>query len=117
MSAGGTVKGTPVLDTPPTVTTTGPVVAPDGTGVVMPDALQFVGAAPVPLNETVLEPLIAPKPDPLIVIEVPGAPEVGDKLLITGVTAKVTLLLAVPPTLTTTGPDVALVGTVATTLF
>src|SRR5579863_3467161 len=43
-----------------------------------------------------------------------AAPDVGDRPLVTGVTVKVTLLLATPPTLTTTGPDVAFAGTAAT---
>lgn len=51
-----TVKLTALLDTPPTVTTTLPVVAPAGTGAVMLVALQLVGGAVVPLNFTVLDP-------------------------------------------------------------
>ena len=78
---------------------------------------QLVGAANFPLNATVLEPWLAPKPDPLIATVVPAAPDVGERLLITGVTVKVTLLLAVPLTLTTTGPVVAAAGTVATIEF
>ena len=45
-----TVKLTPLLATPPTVTTTFPLVAPAGTGTAMLVALQFVGVAAVPLN-------------------------------------------------------------------
>jgi len=51
-----TVKVTLLLDTPPTVTTTEPVVAPVGTGTAMLVALQLVGAAAIPLNVTVLVP-------------------------------------------------------------
>jgi len=51
-----TVKATPLLATPPTVTTTLPVVPPVGTVVVMLVALQLVGVAVVPLNFTVLVP-------------------------------------------------------------
>ncbi len=51
-----TVKVTPLLATPPTVTTTLPVVAPLGTGAVMLEAIQLVGAVAMPLNVTVLEP-------------------------------------------------------------
>lgn len=51
-----TVKFTLLLAVPLTVTTTPPEVAPDGTGTVMLDALQFVGVACVPLNVTVLVP-------------------------------------------------------------
>src|SRR5436190_23219711 len=53
-----TVKGTPLLARPPTVTTTVPVVAPLGTGTVRLVALQLVGVATVPLNVTVLAPQI-----------------------------------------------------------
>lgn len=42
--------------TPTTVTSTGPVVAPVGTGTTMLDAPQLVGVAVVPLNVTVLVP-------------------------------------------------------------
>jgi hypothetical protein len=51
-----TVKLTPVLDAPPTVTTTFPVVAPFGTGAMMLVAVQLVGIAVIPLNVTVLVP-------------------------------------------------------------
>ena len=44
------------LATPPTVTTTLPVVAPVGTGATMLVELQLVGVAAVPLNATVLVP-------------------------------------------------------------
>jgi hypothetical protein len=53
---GATVKVTPLLVSPPTVTTTGPVVEPAGTGTVMLLALQLVGVAVVPLKVTVLVP-------------------------------------------------------------
>ena len=58
MVGGGTVteKVTPLLAAPPTVTTTLPVVAPEGTGAVMLVALQAVGVAATPLNVTVLVP-------------------------------------------------------------
>ena len=42
-----TVKLTPLLATPPTVTTTLPVVAPVGTGATIEVALQLVGVAAV----------------------------------------------------------------------
>jgi len=51
-----TVKLTPLLGKPPTVTTTLPDVAPAGTGTAMLVALQLVGDAAVPLNVTVLVP-------------------------------------------------------------
>ena len=52
-SGSTTVKATPLLPTPPTVTTTLPVVAPAGTAAVIEVALQFVVAAQVPLKVTV----------------------------------------------------------------
>lgn len=76
-----TVKETPLLAWPLTVTTTLPVVAPFGTGTTMDVALQLVGVAAVPLNVTVLVPWLDPKVVPVIVTEVPVGPEVGDKLL------------------------------------
>jgi hypothetical protein len=108
-----TVKMTPLLARPPTVTTTLPVVAPIGTGTLMLVALQLVGVASVPLKVTVLEPFVAPKFVPAIVTAVPTVPEVGLSEVIDGgmVTVNVTLLLARPPTVTTTGPLAAPVGT------
>ena len=114
-----TVNVTPLLATPPTVTTTAPVVAPVGTGAVIEVLLQLLGLAAVPLNVTVLVPCVDPKSDPVIVTDVPTGPEVGERLVIAGavevvVTVNVTPLLATPPTVTTTGPVVAPVGTGAT---
>ena len=77
LGVGMTVKITPLLATPPTVTTTLPDVAPAGTGTMMLLALQLVGAAVVPLNLTVLVPCVAPKLEPVIVTDVPAGPEVG----------------------------------------
>ena len=71
-----TVKLTPLLATPPTVTTTFPVVAPLGTGTTMLVALQLVGVPTVPLNITVLVPCVAPKFVPLIVSGAPTGPDV-----------------------------------------
>ena len=107
------MKLTPELATPPTVTTTFPVLAPDGTGVWIDVALQLVGVAVTPLNVTVLPPCVAPKFVPDIVTTVPTAPEVGDRLEIVGLgaTVKLTPLLAIPPTITTTFPVVAPAGT------
>ena len=50
------VKVTPLLAWPFTVTTTGPVAAPDGTGAEMLVEFQLVGVAAVPLKVTVLVP-------------------------------------------------------------
>jgi hypothetical protein len=92
VGGGATVKATPLLATPPTVTTTFPVVAPLDTATVMLVALQHVGhgVADVPLKVTVLVPWLEPKFVPAIVTNVPTAPEVGDRLVIFG---------AVPPLL------------------
>ncbi len=49
-----TVKATPLLATPLTVTTTFPDVAPLGTDTIMLVALQLVGIPAVPLKLTVL---------------------------------------------------------------
>ena len=108
------MKPTPLLATPPTVTTTLPVVAPAGTGATMLVALQLVGVAEMPLNLTVLLPCKAPKFAPVIVTDVPNNPEVGFRLVILGagvVTVKATPLLATPPSVTTTLPVVAPAGT------
>src|SRR4051812_15211179 len=49
-----TVNATPLLATPPAVTTTLPLVAPAGTGTTMLVTDQVVGVAATPLNMTVL---------------------------------------------------------------
>src|SRR5215470_16448334 len=125
MLAGGpavvTVNAWPLLATPPTVTTTFPVVAPEGTGTMMLVADQLVGVAVTPLNVTLLVPFVEPKFDPAIVTTVPTAPLVGDRLVRLGaagvlVTVNVRPLLATPPTVTTTFPVVAPDGTGATML-
>src|SRR5467141_3701141 len=108
-----------LLATPPTVTTTLPVVAPLGTAAVMLAALQLVAVAVVPLNFTVLVPCVAPKFAPVIVPDAPTNPDVGFKLVMLGagtVTVKLIPLLATPPTVTTTFPVVAPAGTVAVML-
>ena len=51
-----TVNATPLLATPPTVTTTGPVLAPAGTEATMLVSLQLLGVAAVPLKMTVHAP-------------------------------------------------------------
>ena len=102
------MKFTPLPATPPTFTTTFPVVAPVGTDVAMLVEVQLVVVAGVPLNVTVPE---DPKLVPVIVTAVPTGPEVVDRLVIFGDTAKVIPLLATPPTVTTTFPVVAPAGT------
>jgi hypothetical protein len=81
-------------------------------------ALQLEGVAAIPLNITVLAPCAAPKLVPLIVTELPGGPEGGDRLLILGdaITVKDAPLLSTPLTWTTTLPLVAPDGTGTTTL-
>ena len=89
LGAGGlTVNEYPLLGSPPTVTTTFPVVAPAGTGTVMLVALQLVGEAVVPLNVTVLPPCVAPKFVPVIVTDVPTAAGFGRILVMPGETGE-----------------------------
>jgi hypothetical protein len=108
-----TVKGIALLARPPTVTTTFPLIAPLGTGTVTLVALQLLGVADVPLNAMVLVPCVAPKFAPVMVTAVPTGPDVGLRALIDGgtVTVKGRPLLTRPPTVTTTFPVVAPVGT------
>jgi hypothetical protein len=56
VGVGRTLKLAPLLGTPATVTTTLPVVAPDGTSTIMLVALQLFGVAEVPLKVMVLVP-------------------------------------------------------------
>src|SRR5713101_4932321 len=79
-----TVKLDPLLATPPTVTTTFPVVAPVGTGAAMLVELQLAGVANVPLNVTVLLPCVAPKFVPVIVTGVPTTPDVRLEFVLLG---------------------------------
>jgi len=115
VGVGFTVKLLPALGSPSTVTTTLPVLAPAGTGALIWVLFQLVGVAAVPLNVTVLLPMLwlAWKLEPLIVTDAPTAPDVGDKLLIVGVTKTVKLApaLGTPETVTTTFPVVAPLGT------
>lgn len=114
---GVTVNEALLLTWPPTVTTTGPDVAPGGTEAVMLVSLQVeIVVAGVPLKVTALEPCVAPKFAPAITTDDPTPEALGVMLLITGKTVKFTLLLASPFTVTTTGPVVAPDGTVAVIL-
>jgi hypothetical protein len=110
---GRTVKTTGLLERPPTAMTTLPEFAPAGTGVRIVVWLQNVGTANVPPNETVLVPCVEPKPAPVITAGVVTAPDVGLRLIKTGVlvTVNVTPLLANPPAFTTTFPVEAPAGT------
>jgi hypothetical protein len=101
MGGGGvTVKFTPLLGTPPTVTTMLPVVAPAGTGTVILVELEVVGDARVPLNVTTLS--VGEKLVPVTVTTVPTGPEVGLTLVTAGVIEKSTELLNWLPTTTET---------------
>jgi len=97
-------KFTALLAMPAAVTTTGPVLAAFGTDTAICVSLQLAGVACVPLKVTVLEPCVKPKVVPVMVNVVPNGPEGGDKLVIFGTTVKFTLLLAIPPAVTTRGP-------------
>ena len=90
-----------------------------GTEVAMLVALQLVTPAEVPLKVTELVPCVEPKFVPVIVTVAPTTPDVGLRVVIEGagtVTVKVEPLLATPPTVTTTLPVVAPVGTVVAML-
>jgi len=86
-----TVNALPALDRPPTVTTTLPVVAPDGTGALMLEDDQLVGAAILPLKVTALAPCVDPKFEPAIVTIAPTTPLEGDRLVIVGVSVEGTV--------------------------
>lgn len=111
--SGTTVKTALLLATPPTVTTTFPVVAPVGTFAAIFDGDQDVGVAAVPLKVTVEVPCVGPNALPIIVTDEPGGPEFGLRLEILGRTVKGTPLLATPATVTTTLPVAAPLGTKA----
>jgi hypothetical protein len=88
LGAAVTVNVTPLLAEPETVTTTLPVVAPVGTVAVMLDAPQLVVVPVVPLNLTVLDPLVDPKLDPAITIDDPTAPVFGVSDVMWGAAAR-----------------------------
>ena len=96
LGVGSTVKVTPLLAFPPTVTTTLPFVAPVGTTATIEVLVQLViVVAAVPLNFTVFEPC-EPKFRPVMVTEAPIAAELGDTLLMLGKTVKLDPLLFTP---------------------
>jgi hypothetical protein len=113
---GTTVKGRELLATPPTFTTTFPVVAPDGTVVMISFELQYEGVDTFPLNVTVLDPCELPKLPPVMSILAPTEPVDGESVPMPGpgVTVNERLLLATVFTLSTTGPLVAPGGTLTT---
>jgi hypothetical protein len=102
-----TVKGiVSSLAIPPTVTITGPLVAPLGTVTTMLVLFQLLAAAGTPLKVTVLVPWVAAKPVPVIVTELPTAPDPADidEMCGTVPIVKTMPLLVCPPTVTNTGP-------------
>jgi len=101
-----TPKLIPLLGTPLTVATTGPVVLPAGTLASMPVSLHRTGVAKVPLKLTVLLPWSAPKPEPEIVTAVPTGPAVGDRPETVGA-PNTKLPVAAAPALTATDARVA----------
>ena len=115
IAGAGTVKLTPLLAKPPTVTTTVPVAAPAGTVTLMLVALQLVVVATVPPKVTVLVPCVVPKFVPVMVTAVPGAPEFGLTVAIVGPAVEIVNItpgLDRVPTVTMTLPVVAPAGTV-----
>jgi hypothetical protein len=113
-----TVKTVPLVSTPLVFTTTGPVVAPDGTVAAILVALQLVTVAVVPLNLTAPLPCVEPKFAPVMVTAAPTIPEVTDKLEMLGVGSTVNAIpfVLTPLAFTTTLPVVAPDGTVTATL-
>ena len=109
------MKDTPLLACPPTVTTTSPVAAPDGTVTVIEVSLQLVAVAvaATPLKVIVPVPCVAPKFSPKTVTDVPSGPVSGfnEMIAATMTTVKATLLLVWPSAVTTTLPEVAFAGT------
>jgi hypothetical protein len=85
IGVGNTVNGSPLLATPPTVTTMFPLVAPTGTDTVKLVSLHSVGVASVPLNVRVLEPCDAPKFAPLMETDAPTGPNPGVRYAMKGV--------------------------------
>ena len=61
------------------MTTTGPDLAFAGTFVVIDVSLQVDTAAEIPLNVTILEPLVLPNFVPLILTTASIPPEVGER--------------------------------------
>lgn len=82
LGAESRVKGTPLLATPPAVTTMFPVVAPAGTVTAMLVALQVPTVAGAPLNVTV--PVAEPNPLPVIVTGVVATPFVVERPVMAG---------------------------------
>ena len=101
--------------TPPAVVTVIlPAPAPDGTlATIVVDEITVNTTALTLLNATGVAPV---KPVPVIVTAVPTPPDVGEKLLIVGVTRnEVPETAGAPVVATLIGPVVAVLGTVAVT--
>jgi hypothetical protein len=115
LGPGATVKVTLLLLIPPAETTTGPVVAPAGTGTMMLLSLQLNGVAAVPLKVTLPLPCGMPNPEPLIVTCEFTPPLAGETPLIAGggITVKLAELDATP-CVTITGPVVVPDGATTT---
>lgn len=99
---GVAVKNEILLEAPLTVTITCDDPGPRPTGTVTPmlPILQLETLAAIPAKVTVLELWFKPKLLPVMVIAVPTGPEISDRLVITGVTVKVAILLVKPLTVT-----------------
>ena len=80
-----TVKASLLLDTPLTLTTTFPEVAPAGTSTSRVLLLQDTQVTGVPLKVTVLLPWVVPKPLPIMTTDVPTGPLWGVMSVILGV--------------------------------
>jgi hypothetical protein len=112
----GTVNITSLLlETPFTVITAGPLVAPLGTVATIWVSLQLVVEAVVLFKTRVLVPLLVWNPEPFIVTDEPTIPLVGETLLTWGAGTVKSMFAGVltPPTVTMTAPVVAVEGTVA----
>src|SRR5438552_12923133 len=107
-----------------TLTTSGPVIAFDGTFTSIRVSRHCTTSAATPLNCTSLTPkgingsfmpILGPKLRPIICTVAPGAASFGETSLMVGTsTVKVPTVLVLGPDLTSTGPVTALRGTLTT---
>jgi len=113
---GATVKLAALVAVPPgVVTLMGPVVAFAGTVAVICVLLFTVKVAEAPLNLTAVAPV---KVVPVTVTLVPGAPLVGENVVILGDTEKLAALVVLPAgVVTLILPELAPAGTVAVILI
>src|SRR5579884_1371768 len=111
----GALNPMELLERPPLVTTTLPMVEM-GAIATMLTSDQLETVALVPPKVTV--PVVVPKFLPEIVTDVPELPLAGERPVMVGTnTVKITPLLCKPPAVTTTLPLVAPFGTTATMLL